>query len=338
MASVTNCPEPPVGGGTLELAAPGPVMVELAAYGAPGGLGLNVLARSQAPAPERSVIPVTVGPSRSQLAFDWREIIARTAEAAGGPVGVTRLDFRLFERGAWITTIGCGGAWRVVATLAAETGRAEVPCTAGGSGGGAELCGPPREGVECIAGNGRRTRGGRRERKVSHAGWPAITGIIAFADDDGRTITGTDLSDELLGGHGDDVLDGGAGGDVIWGDDIVRGNTPRQRDRITGGTGDDFLYGSRGRNVMDGGAGRDDIWAYFVHGTNRITGGAGNDEIWEHSGRGTIDCGPGRDIVHTRLGRPYRLRGCETVKHYCTFGEAKGGGCLTPGGKRRTRR
>ena len=146
--------------------------------------------------------------------------------------------------------------------------------------------------VMCGPGNGRRTRGGGS--KVSHLGWPAVTGILWIVRPEataGQSDHGTELNDELLGLHGNDTLNGGFGKDILWGDQLPVGNNTWQHD------------------VMDGGPGND--WIYSSHGRNDIRGGAGNDHIWGHFGRGTIDCGSGWDVVHTKRHSTYKLRNCE---------------------------
>jgi hypothetical protein len=184
-----------------------------------------------------------------------------------------------------------------------------APAAAGGQA-DADLCAGTPANVKCQPGGGRRTTGGGE--KVSHAGWPAITGVFwQVADSTGRTKVGGDDNDELLGHHGSDTLAGGPGRDVLWGDWDPTGNTTRQRDVLRGGAGDDFLYPS--------------------HGTSRVLGGPGDDRVWAFYGRGTIDCGPGRDTVRVRLGGAFRLRGCEVVNHFCAFGSDGRGGCRKPG-------
>jgi Ca2+-binding RTX toxin-like protein len=149
-------------------------------------------------------------------------------------------------------------------------------------------------GATCVAGNGRRSRGGNG--KVSHAGWPAVTGILWLADAGGRTDSGTRLNDEILGLHGNDTLSGGPGRDILWGDQLPNGNNTWQHDTLNGGPGKDWIYSSHGRNT--------------------IHGGSGNDHIWGHFGHGSIDCGRGYDIVHVKHHPTYRLRRCETVLHH----------------------
>jgi Ca2+-binding RTX toxin-like protein len=160
-----------------------------------------------------------------------------------------------------------------------------------------DLCeGHRGPGVHCGPGNGRRTRGGGN--KVSHIGWPAVTGILwmAQADTQGQSDSGTELNDELLGLHGNDVISGGFGKDILWGDQLPTDNNEWQHD------------------VMDGGPGND--WIYSSHGHNDIKGGAGNDHIWGHFGHGTIDCGSGWDVVHVKHDPTYRLRNCERILHH----------------------
>jgi Ca2+-binding RTX toxin-like protein len=150
----------------------------------------------------------------------------------------------------------------------AHTGAAEAaPADAAVA---ADACGPPVAGERCGPGNGRRTAGGGG--KVSHKGWPAITGILWMVlDSAGHSRTGGPANDELLGHHGNDRIRGGGGRDVIWGDWNPRDNPSRQRDVLSGDAGDDRIYSS--------------------HGRNRIRGGPGNDYVWAYYGRGTIDCG-----------------------------------------------
>ena len=160
-----------------------------------------------------------------------------------------------------------------------------------------DLCeGHRHPAVMCGLGNGRRTRGGRE--KASHIGWPAVTGILWIVRESttGQSDTGTDFNDELLGSHGNDSVSGGAGSDILWGDQLPVGNNSWQHDTLDGGAGNDWIYSS--------------------HGKNTIRGGAGNDHIWGHFGHGTIDCGTGWDVVHVKRHPTYRLRGCERVLHH----------------------
>jgi len=180
------------------------------------------------------------------------------------------------------------------------------------------LCEPRRAAETCGPGHGRRTPGGGE--KVSHRGWPAITGILwQVRGSHDASRTGGPRNDELLGHHGSDVIGGEGGRDVLWGDWDPRNNPTRQHDRLDGGAGDDWIYSSHGRNAIRGGAGNDYVWAYY--------------------GTGTIDCGPGRgDIARIRLESPYRVRNCERIRNFCGHGSKPGGGCYKPGENPASRR
>ncbi len=175
-------------------------------------------------------------------------------------------------------------------------------------------CAAARPGETCGPGGGRRTPGGGD--KVSHKGWPAITGVFwkVEASHDARLVGGP-ANDELLGHHGSDAVLGGAGHDVLWGDWDPRGNSSRQRDTLRGGAGNDWLYPS--------------------HGPSRVLGGPGNDRVWAFYGRGTIDCGPGRDVARVRMNRAFRVRNCEIIRHFCAFGSRPDGTCRKPGERAR---
>jgi RTX calcium-binding nonapeptide repeat (4 copies) len=159
----------------------------------------------------------------------------------------------------------------------------------------AGLCPPVEPGEHCGPGNGRRTGGGGD--KVSHKGWPAITGVFFVVQAHGgkHRFKGTRLNDELLGYDGHDHLSGGKGSDVIWGGyKPVPDNPPNQRDTLLGGPGKDFIYPSHGRNV--------------------VKAGRGNDRIYAHWGRGVIDCGPGNDWLGVnKFDMHFKTRHCERV-------------------------
>ena len=76
--------------------------------------------------------------------------------------------------------------------------------------------------------------------------------------------------DILNGGDGDDVIDGGGGNDIIFGG---KGN-----DILTGGDGNDILHGNDGDDTLDGGNGDD-----------TLLGGAGDDTLIVSSGTDILD-------------------------------------------------
>src|SRR3954464_3938590 len=97
-----------------------------------------------------------------------------------------------------------------------------------------DRCGERKAGEQCGEGRGRQTPGGGE--KVSHKGWPKITGILWMVREQRGTHshTGGDRNDELLGHHGNDTVDGLGGKDVLWGDWELTGNGPNQSDVLRG--------------------------------------------------------------------------------------------------------
>jgi Ca2+-binding RTX toxin-like protein len=135
---------------------------------------------------------------------------------------------------------------------------------------------------------------------TSHEGWPKITGALMMnKQDESRPLDGrhTGGHNELLGGHGNDVIHGGPQGDVIWGDYKPSGQPESQVDQLVGGPGRDFIFASHGYNVIRAGGGADWIKAHFGH--------------------GSIDCGRGRDLLYVsrRAQKHYKIRHCERISH-----------------------
>jgi Ca2+-binding RTX toxin-like protein len=132
---------------------------------------------------------------------------------------------------------------------------------------------------------------------ASHEGWPDTVVYKSHPDDQNGVLRGTSRSDELLGGHGNDIIYGRGSADVIWGDFKPCCQPLGQHDRLRGGPGNDHIYAS--------------------HGKNDITGGSGNDRIHAHYGHtgSSVDCGSGNDIVflsHQRRSH-YGVHNCERI-------------------------
>lgn len=108
---------------------------------------------------------------------------------------------------------------------------------------------------------------------------PAL--MLGHAGND--TLTGGSNDDVIVGGDGDDVLNGRAGNDRVVtaaGTDIARG-----------GNGDDSIFGSSGLNELHGNAGNDTI--YGGNDVDTIFGGDGIDQIFGLGGDDIIDSGLG---------------------------------------------
>jgi hypothetical protein len=106
---------------------------------------------------------------------------------------------------------------------------------------------------------------------------------------------------ELLGGHGNNVIHAGPAGDVIWGDYKPTGGSAAQVNYLYGGAGNDFIYAS--------------------HGTNYIWTGGGRDIVHAHFGGGEIHCDSSTVTVYLShmSRRHYRLFGCRHIS-YKTLG------------------
>jgi RTX calcium-binding nonapeptide repeat (4 copies) len=136
--------------------------------------------------------------------------------------------------------------------------------------------------------------------KASHAGWPRIDGLVLLNESDqSRPLSGLpDAHNELLGGHGDDTIEGGNLGDVIWGDYKPCCQPASQVDHLYGGPGKDFIYSSHGINYIYTGGGRDVVHAHFGRG-------------------GEIHCDSPDALVYvSHRSRPrYRFFGCANVRY-----------------------
>lgn len=104
-------------------------------------------------------------------------------------------------------------------------------------------------------------------------------------DDNLNGYTGNDI---LYGGAGNDVVGGGKGNDVVYGDG---GN-----DTLRGALGDDLVYGGDGDDVLDE---SNDI---SLTAKNLLVGNQGNDLILGSSGADDIQGGQGNDYLIGNLG------------------------------------
>jgi Ca2+-binding RTX toxin-like protein len=111
---------------------------------------------------------------------------------------------------------------------------------------------------------------------------------------DGKNLVGTDDDNTLLGGSGNDFINGRKGSDSLdggAGDDSIYGG--RGLDTLTGGSGDDILFGGRGADSLDGGIGNDSL--YGGKGDDTLLGGLGDDFLSGENGNDFLTGGAGSD-------------------------------------------
>ena len=140
-----------------------------------------------------------------------------------------------------------------------------------------------------------------RRGDTSVSGWPRFFVRDLCEQETTATVPASIGHNELLGGHGNDVIHAGPAGDVLWGDFKPSGQPTTQYDQLYGGPGADFIYAS--------------------HGLNIIRTGGGNDVIHAHFGHGSITCDGGNPLVYlSRVSRRrYHLHGCRRIS-YKTLG------------------
>jgi len=124
------------------------------------------------------------------------------------------------------------------------------------------------------------------------------------------STTGTQVTCDLVGTPGDDVLVGTAAGETICGlsgDDVLVGLAAN--DVLVGGDGDDTLIGNGGDDTLLGGPGNDRLFGQG--GNDSLFGGAGDDRLYGGPGGNVLDGGPGSDFCKTQAGGGM-VKNCET--------------------------
>ncbi|MBF0418334.1 MAG: type I secretion C-terminal target domain-containing protein, partial [Magnetococcales bacterium] len=119
-----------------------------------------------------------------------------------------------------------------------------------------------------------------------------------------QTVTGTDDSNLLYGGSGNDTMDGLAGLDTLHGgagDDTIHGGSNNyygyysyQTEKIYGDAGNDTLYGDEGQDELRGGTGNDHLYGGSDGSWDYLYGEVGDDAL---VGRGMLYGGDGSDIL-----------------------------------------
>ncbi|MFO0821305.1 MAG: autotransporter-associated beta strand repeat-containing protein [Pirellulales bacterium] len=135
------------------------------------------------------------------------------------------------------------------------------------------------------------------------------------------TLNGTSLTDLIFGGDGDDLIHGGDGSDCIFGgagrDQLFGDNL---NDLLVGGSGDDTIRGGADEDRIFGGSGSDSLFGEAGH--DWMEGGGGNDSVDAGDGNDTVNGGPGVDVVLGGEGADLiRIQGGEAI-----FDTMNGGG------------
>jgi Ca2+-binding RTX toxin-like protein len=133
---------------------------------------------------------------------------------------------------------------------------------------------------------------------------PSPAGSALLGPGETRNLNPGACAQEVLGGTGDDLLNGTALGDSLFG---LQGN-----DILNGLEGDDCLVGGVGSDSLYGGTGSDrllgDDSRKGVGGADRLFGKAGNDLLVGGSGADRLSGGSGRDRLSGNAGDDF-LRG-----------------------------
>ncbi|ORF02841.1 calcium-binding protein [Snodgrassella alvi] len=115
-------------------------------------------------------------------------------------------------------------------------------------------------------------------------------------------IQNGDEKDNVLQCWGEkDLLNGGAGNDILWGgvgDNILNGG--EGNDTLCGGAGDDILNGDEGNDTLNGNDGNDILNG--DEGNDTLWGGAGDDILNGDEGNDTLNGGTENDILNGGAG------------------------------------
>jgi Ca2+-binding RTX toxin-like protein len=116
-------------------------------------------------------------------------------------------------------------------------------------------------------------------------------GDALFGMQGNDVLSGLRGDDCVFGGTGSDQLSGGGGADRLLGDDTKKG--AGGNDRVAGNAGNDLLVGGSGNDRLNGGKGSDRISGN--DGDDRLNGGPGADRLKGGHGRNRLSGGAGKD-------------------------------------------
>jgi Ca2+-binding RTX toxin-like protein len=151
--------------------------------------------------------------------------------------------------------------------------------------------------------------GGPSPNTIDASGFIGVGFTFLDGGGGGDTIFGTAGNDIITSsGNGDDEFHGGAGRDFFF---AGSGN-----DLLFGEAGDDVLFGQGGSDVIDGGDGDDALEGGGGNdvlngqaGTDKLFGGTGNDVLNGGSSRDSLHGGEGDDILRGGQGNDFLIGG-----------------------------
>ncbi len=136
---------------------------------------------------------------------------------------------------------------------------------------------------------------------TSHAGWPPDEHLVMDKGPAGRAHVLKGVPGKhnyLLGGYGEDTIEGGNAGDVIWGDYHPTGEK-RQTAVIHAGAGQNFIYANDTLNY---------VW----------TGHNPRTVVHAHENGGIVHCENPQQVVYTsHHAKPHwKFEGCRHISFY----------------------
>ena len=134
---------------------------------------------------------------------------------------------------------------------------------------------------------------------------PGFYETVAGANHGNDILDGGAGADIIIGGGKHDVLFGGIGNDLLWGDETLLPGQFHGNDYLDGGDGDDQLVGGGMDDTLIGGEGRDTLYgddlatnlAANYHGNDYLDGGDGNDTLFGGGKDDTLFGGFGSDFL-----------------------------------------
>lgn len=122
---------------------------------------------------------------------------------------------------------------------------------------------------------------------------------VIYGGSGADSLDGGGGDDTIEGGPGADYIFGASGDDMLFGFDRAGTMNADRSVTIVGGDGNDVIEGGNQEDALDGGADNDII--YGRNAPDVISGGAGNDTLYGEQGEDTLNGGSGADRMHGGL-------------------------------------